>query len=146
MVTYVGPDRSYTAGVPTQSSDNFAVTPEGLITGDVPAQFTVDIPTAPSQTLAAYTVVGVNASGQVIPAVAGTTQAIGILLYPVTTAAGETNVARVLRAGCINALWSGLVWNASYNTNALKMNAFNGAPSPTQFVTRRLAHGTFVTP
>lgn len=150
MTTYTGPDRSYNAGVPEQWSDDFAVTPEGLITGEYPAQLVQDLPTAASQTLAAYTVVGLDSNGRVVPAVqadeASPVQAIGILMYPVTSGAGEYPVARVLRSACINPLWANLVWDASYNTNAEKMNAFEGAPSPTQIVTRPLAHYTPVAP
>lgn len=153
MTTYTGPDRSWDAGVPKQTSDDFAVTPEGFITGPVPAQFVVDMPVALSQTLAAYTVVGQNASGNIVPAVydsvtpANNIQAIGILMYPVTSAgSGPLPAGRVLRAACINPLFSLLVWNAGYSTDALKMNAFEGAPSPTQFVTRPLAHYTPVLP
>lgn len=153
MTTYTGPDRSWDAGVPKQTSDDFAVTPEGFITGPTPPQFVVDMPVALSQTLAAYTVVGQNAAGAIVPALRGSVdpdddiKPIGILLYPVTSAAsGPLPVGRVLRSACINPMFPLLVWPASYNTNALKMNAFEGAPSPTQFVTRPLAHYTPVLP
>lgn len=147
MATYTGPDRTFDAGVPAQWSDDFAVTPEGFIVGEYPTQFVQDIPVALSQTLAAYTVVGLDASGNVIPAVLGTTPAIGILMYPVTTgASGDLPGGRVLRSACINPDFGSLVWDASYVTDADRLNAFEGAPSPTQFVLRKLAHYTPVAP
>ena len=152
MATFTAPDRSWDIGVPKKETHDFGVTAHGLIIGETPPQFTVDMVTAYSQTLAAYTIVGQNAAGEIIPAVWNAdpevaVQAIGILLYPVTTGASGTKpVARVLRSGAINPLYAGLVWPASYNTEAKKMNAFEGAPSPTQFITRPLSHGTPVTP
>ena len=148
MANLTAPDRSWDIGVPKQESHDFGITPTGLIIGEYPVQFTQDMVTAYSQTLAAYTVVGKNADGDIVPATAtGVTRPIGILLYPVTSAAtGVKPVARVLRSGAINPLFAGLIWGASFNTEALKINAFEGAPSPTQFVTRPLSHGTPVTP
>lgn len=146
MATFTAPDRSWDLGVPKQESHDFGVTPHGLIIGELPAQFTVDMVTAYSQTLKEYTVVGQNADGEIIPATADA-PAIGILLYPVTSAAtGEKPVSRVLRSAAINPFYPSLIWDASYDTPAKKMNAFEGAPSPTQFVTRPLSHGTPVTP
>lgn len=145
MVTYTAPDRTWDAGVPKQSADDFGVTPEGLIVGDIPAQFVQDKPVGLSQTLKQYTVVGFAGNvpeGDIVPASA-TVKAIGILMYPVTSAAsGAKPVGRVLRAAVINPLFAGLVWDASFNTRDKKMNAFEGAPSPTAFVTRPLAHFT----
>lgn len=150
MATYVSPDRTFTAGVPTQSSDSFSVLLEGLIVGEYPAQFVEDKPTAYSQTLTAGMVVGLDASGEVVQATwnavpANAIKPIGILMYNVTTgASGDKLVSRVLRSGCINP--DRVTWHASFDTTAKKMNAFEGAASPTQFVLRRLSQGTFVTP
>ena len=146
MTTYTASDRSWDLGVPKQDANDFGVTPSGFITGEYPTQFVQDIPVAPSQTLAAYTVVGLNGSGQIVPAVLGTTQAIGFLMYPVTSGAGQTPVGRILRSACFNPNFASIVWPATYDTLAKKINAFAGAPSPTQFVARPLSHGTPVTP
>lgn len=149
MATFTAPDRSWDIGVPKHESHDFGVTPHGLIIAEYPAQFVVDMVTAYSQTMAAYTVVGQNAAGEIVPAVSGdaVTRAIGILYYPVTSGAtGVKPVARVLRSAAINPFHASLIWGASYDTDAKKMNAFEGAPSPTQFITRPLSHGTPVTP
>ena len=146
MATYTPIDRSFNAGIPSQGSDTFNVLAEGLITGEYPHQMVQDLPVALNQTLEAYTVVGFDDNGNITTAVNDDedgVQAIGILMYPVTAAAtGALPVGRVLRSACINHLWAGLVWDDSYATAADKANAFEGAPSPTQFITRTLAHGT----
>ena len=148
MATYTAPDRSWDLGVPKHEEHIFGVTPQGFIIGENPPQFVTDEVTAFSQNLAAYTVVGFNADHEIVPATAtGVTRAIGILLYPVVSgASGVKPVARVLRSAAINPFYASLIWGASFNTPELKMNAFEGAPSPTQFITRPLSHGTPVTP
>lgn len=144
MPTIKAPNYAETVGVPQSWSQDFGVTLEGLITGSQPEQFVVDIPVAASQTLAALTVVGLDDDGRVVEAT-GTIKAIGILAYPVTTDASTNyKVGRVYRSGCFNP--DLLVWNAAYNTDELKMNAFNGAPSPTQILMRKLASFTPVLP
>lgn len=68
-------------------------------------------------------------------------KAAGVLMYPVTTGgSGDKLVARVLRSACVNP--DRLVWDASFDTDAKKYAAFEGSPSPTQFVLRKLAHYT----
>jgi hypothetical protein len=272
MVTYTAPSRTHDAGVPAQWSDDFAVTLEGMIVGETPAQFLEDEIVAYSQTLVARTVVGFNEAREIVtatqtavPAVAatnaltfagvgiaaetitigavtytlraavttvanevligataadtannliaainrgagaGTTygsltlvhptvsarstasgvvglvakapgvggnaiattetgtnisfatatmagglaqvgaRPMGILMYPVTTGpTGNKPVGRVLRAGCVNP--DLLVWDSSFGTDALKLAAFEGASAPTQFVLRKLSHGTPTAP
>lgn len=151
MPTITPPDRSYMAGVPEQWEQDFGVTLEGLFTGENPRQFVVDMPVALNQTLAAYTAVGLDASGNVVPALvdtvtpANTIQAIGIIMYPVTTgASGDLPVGRILRGGCLNP--DLIVWDDSYDTLEKKLEAFNGAPAPTQIVVRPLSAYTPVLP
>lgn len=144
MANFTGPNRAWDAGVPEQWSDNFLVTAEGLITGETPRQFVEDMTAALNQTIAAYTAVGLNAQGDIVPAVNGTTQAIGILVYPVVAGATNKPVARVLRAGCLNPAM--IAWPASYDTDEKKLEAFRGAPTPTQIVVRGLSSYTPVLP
>lgn len=143
MVTYTSPNNTWDAGVPSQEAHDFAVTLEGLITGETPAQFVQDLPTAFSQTLTAGMVVGLS-SGEVVQATTAI-KPIGVLMYGVTTgASGSKLVARVLRAGCLNP--DRLTWHSSFNTTALRMAAFEGSPSPTNIVLRGLSHFTPVAP
>lgn len=145
MTTYTMTDRSYGAGVPAQGNDSFVALQEALITGEYPTQFVEDMPVALSQTLVAYQVVGVDGSGNIIPAVLGTTAAIGIMIEPITTpGSGALKAGRVLRSACVNP--DKLVWDATYNTAAKKLNAFKGAPSPTQILVRGLTRVTPVAP
>lgn len=150
MPTITATDRTFDAGVPSQWSQDFGVTAEGLFSGETPAQFVEDKPVALNQTLAAYTVVGFDASGNIVPATYNATpanaiKAIGVLMYPVTTgASGSLPAGRILRGGCINP--DLLVWDATFTTQALKLAAFEGSPSPTQIVLRRKASYTPVAP
>lgn len=150
MVTYTSPNNTWDAGVPSQEAHDFAVTLEGLITGETPAQFVQDLPTAFSQTLTAGMVVGLNSSGDVVQATWNATPAsaikpIGVLMYGVTTgASGNKLVSRVLRAGCINP--DRLTWHSTFDTAAKRMAAFEGSASPTQIVLRGLSHFTPVAP
>lgn len=145
MPTITPADRSHMAGVPEQWDQDFGVTAEGLFTGENPRQFAVDMPVALNQTLAAYTAVGLDASGNIVKAVSGTTQAIGIIMFPVTTGAtGALPVGRILRGGCLNPAI--IVWDATYDTQEKKLEAFNGAPTPTQIVVRGLSSYTPVLP
>lgn len=132
------PNRSQTAGIPAQWEDTIAAADVALITGHEPAVLTTDLLVAASQTIPALTPVGFNGATPpaLIPAVSGTTQAIGILLTAVTTDASATlKGVPVYRAGCFNP--DALNWPASYTTDALKFAAFNGAPTPTNIVIRR---------
>ena len=67
-------------------------------------------------------------------------------MYPVTAGAGAYPVVRVLRSACLNHKFSGLVWDSSFDTDAKKLAAFEGAPVPTQIICRTLAQYTPVLP
>jgi hypothetical protein len=65
-----------------------------------------------------------------------TTRAIGITVCDVTTGpSGALKGAPIYRAGVFNPL--ALIWGASYSSEAEKINAFEGAPSPTNIIMRR---------
>lgn len=75
-------------------------------------------------------------------ALTGGIQAIGITLYPITTGAGENPGVPILRAACVA---KHIVnWPASYTTDAQKLNAFAGAPTPTNIVVREVYFGSTV--
>ncbi|MDR3474331.1 MAG: hypothetical protein P4M09_21990 [Devosia sp.] len=63
-------------------------------------------------------------------------RAIGVLIIAVVTdGSGLYKAAPVYRAGVFNPL--ALVWDASFSTEAEKLGAFRGAPTPTNIVLRR---------
>lgn len=130
------------AGFPGQWSDAIAAVPEGLIVGDTPAVATVDMTLAVSQTIAAYTPVGFDGSGNLVPAVSGTTQAVGITLYDIVSPASPIQGIPVLVQGCLN--MDMLAWPASYNTAEKKLEAFRGAPTPTSIIVRKVYLGATV--
>lgn len=130
------PDNAQTAGIPSQWDDTISAAAGALITGNEPAVLTQDLIVAASQTIPALTPVGFDGSGRLIPAVQGTTQAIGITVVAITTDASTTyRGVPVYRAGCFNP--DMLNWPASYDLDAEKFAAFSGAPTPTNIVIRR---------
>jgi hypothetical protein len=134
MVTI--PSLAQTAGIPRQNSDTITAADVYLITGNEPAVMTEDLVVAASQTIPALSPVGFDGNGRLIPAVSGVTQAIGIAIVAITTDASTTYKGLpVYRGGCFNP--DAIVWPASYDTEAEKMNAFAGAPSPTNIIMRR---------
>lgn len=120
-------------GNPGQAGDSFeSFTQFDLLLSDTPTFFTMDMTLAASQDIALYEVVGVDANGRIIPAVLGTTAAIGIAAGAIVSGVGETPTIQVIRSGHFNG--DKLVWDATYDTDAKKAAAFAGAPTPTQIV------------
>lgn len=143
MATINIPYDAHNAGVPSQWEDQINPVAEGLIVGETPRVVTEDRTIAASQTFAApYVPVGFDGSGNLIPAVSGTTQAVGILLRPVTTAASPIQGQPVLIQGCVN--MDMIAWPASYDTEEKKLEAFRGAPTPTSIVVKKVRAGSIV--
>lgn len=124
------------AGVAGQRSQTFDPASELLLTGDNPKLATAPYGTLGGQVLPARTVVGFNGAGLVIPAVLGTTAAVGFVMYAAdSTGKGDGVVTvEVVRQGVFNP--NALVWDATYNTAAKKRLAFEGAPTPTSIILR----------
>ena len=147
MATITPPDLAKLAGIPSQGSDTILVTPEGLITGNVPDVLTEDMTVAASQNIPAYTAVGFDGSGNIIKAVLGTTAAIGFAVHDIVTdASGTLKAFPIYRAGCFNPDF--LLWDATYNTaeKKKKLEAFRGAPSPTNIIMRPIKSATVTLP
>lgn len=123
------------AGVAGQSSDTITAQEEALVTGDAPAQSWMLLPAAAAQTFTARQVVGLNGSGKVIPAVRGTTQAIGYIVYAPSGATVLDQMVSVMRQGVFNP--NLLTFDASYSTDEQKRLAFESAPSPTSIILRK---------
>lgn len=123
-----------TAGVARQSSDIITAQEEALVTGDAPAQSWMLLPAAAAQTFTARQVVGLNGSGKLIPAVLGTTQAIGYVVYAPDAVTVLDQPISVMRQGVFNP--NLLTFDATYNTAEKKRLAFEGAPSPTSIILR----------
>lgn len=93
-------------------------------------------PVLASLALAQFAVVGLDDDGFLVAAVDGgatPVQPIGVLSQAVTggTADGDVN-GPVWYSGCFN--MDALVWDTSYDTEAKKLAAFNGAPTPTTII------------
>jgi hypothetical protein len=137
------PYDAHMAGVPRQWTDTINPVAEGLIVGETPAVVTEDMTIAANQTIVGvYAPVGFDGAGNLVPAIFGTTQAIGILLRPITTPASPIQGQPVLRQGCLN--MDMIAWPASYDTEEKKLEAFRGAPTPSSIVVRKVRAGSIV--
>lgn len=135
------PYLAHLAGVPGQWSDEINPVREGLIVGN-PDVVTVDAAVAANQTIAVpYVPVMRDASGNLVPAVQGT-PAVGILLRPITTGAAPLQGQPLMIQAGIN--MDMIAWPASYTTEAHKLNAFVGAPTPTAIVVKKAYLGATV--
>lgn len=123
MANIVSPVADSGLGIPSQSSDTIAALPEPLILSMHPATLTQSFAVAASQTLAANTVVGLDANGRLVAATP-TTGIIGVLVDAITTDA-STNYkgAIVYTNGHFNK--SRLVWAAAFDTEVKKQTALN---------------------
>lgn len=136
-------NRDITAGIPEQWSETFVGINEGLIQGKNPPVVTEDMTAAANQTIPAYTPVGLDASGNLVPAVSTTTPAVALTLRVIVTGAAPLAGVGVLRGGRVN---KDLInWPASYDTDEKKLEAFRGAPTPTNFVVVPVPRGATVT-
>lgn len=127
------PNQEGSVGIPSQWSDTIAAPLGPLFLSSHPPALTYDYEVAASQTLAAFTVVGFDSNKRLVPAVLGggsPIQAIGVLAVAITTDASTSyKGAKVYRHGHFN--HKRLIWDVSYDTEAKKIMAFEGAPTPT---------------
>ena len=124
-----------TAGIAGQWSETINAEAPLLVTGDAPAMATMELPAAAAQTFVAHQLVGFNGSGKLIPAVLGTTAAIGYVVYAPSAATVLDQLVAVMRQGVFNP--DALVFDATYDTDEKKRLAFEGAPSPTSIILRK---------
>lgn len=95
---------------------------------------------ATDQDFKQFHVVGYNASGELVPATwnatpANAIQAIGVITQRLDTTDRTGVTVPVFYTGCFNP--DALVWDATFDTDAKKMVAFNGAPTPTTIALRK---------
>ena len=140
------PYLAHQAGFPGQWSDEINPVREGLIVGN-PDVVTVDMTLAASQTIAEYTPVGFDATGNLVPAAwnatpADAVQAIGITLYPIVTPTSPVQGVPILIQAGLN--MDMINWPASFDTVEKKLEAFRGAPTPTSIVVKKAYLGATV--
>lgn len=91
-----------------------------------------------STTFDQFSVVGLDASGNIALAITGSVdpnddiQPIGVLAHASSLGATGTGTGPVWYSGCFDQ--DALVWDASYSTDALKQAAFRGSPTPTTII------------
>jgi hypothetical protein len=114
-----------------------------LLTSDYPPLKSFPMPMAASQTFQQFEVVGLNASGQLVPATWNATPAsavkpVGVVTQAVASGSGEAGkTVPVWFSGAFNQ--DILVWHSTFDTDAKKATAFSGSPSPTQITVRKAA-------
>lgn len=102
-----------------------------VLSGDVALTTTTE--SVPEETdLPIYSVVGRDGNGDLIMAEEGVTAPVGILTARVLTTTGVTTTVDVYRTGMFNP--DALNWDASYDTDAKKKEAFEGSVSPGIFI------------
>lgn len=84
-----------------------------------------------------FTVVGKNSSGQLVRATWNANPAlavkpIGVLAHRATLGASGTGTGTFWYSGCFNV--DALIWDASFDTEAKKLAAFEGSPTPTTII------------
>jgi len=82
-----------------------------------------------NEVLEQFTVVGISAGKIEKAQFDGDPKAVGVLTQAVTGNAGGTTTVAVWYSGNFNI--DALVWDASYDTDAKKLAAFDGADTPT---------------
>ncbi len=97
----------------------------------------VSAPLPNSVTYAQFTVVGRNASGQLVPATWNAdpelaVKPIGVLAHAASLGASGTGTGTFWYSGCFNI--DALVWDATFDTDAKKLAAFEGSPTPTTII------------
>lgn len=112
-------------------------TSQELFNAAIPLPVTEDFPVKASSDLAAFSVVGLDADGNLAMAKTTSTAVVplGVLTMAAKTASGETTRAAIYRAGNFNP--AALVWHADYDSDAKKAAAFRGSPTPTNIVIRK---------
>ena len=106
-----------------------------LLSGDHPRLASYPMTAATDQVFQQFEVVGYNGDNELVPAVNGSVQAIGVITQALDTTDREGVTVPTFYSGCFNP--DALVWDASYATDADKLNAFVGAPTPTQITCRK---------
>jgi hypothetical protein len=114
------------------SFDNDAFTPvTQLLLSNTPPMATRIHTMSTGLDEAIYTVVGLT-GGEIVPAESGVVQAIGFTAFAMDEAASAGKKGQIVVHAHVNI--NALVWPASYDTEAKKLAAFDGAPAPTNII------------
>lgn len=124
MATYTIPQQDVGLGIPARTTDTINAILTPILLGDDPDVVSQSFEVAASQTLAALTVVGLDANGRIVAATWNATPAsridpIGVLCEAITTDS-STNYkgALVWVSGHFN--YDRLVWDGTFSTDAQK--------------------------
>lgn len=123
-------------GVAAYEASDTYVTSE-LFNSAIPHPVTEDFPVGASTTIEAYSVVGLDGSGNIAMAKTTATAVvpIGVTTARIATGVGGSDRIAIYRAGNFNP--DALIWHADYSTDALKAAAFRDSPTPTNIIIRK---------
>jgi len=125
MSTTTLPDPGSNVGIAAHATEDFVQAPV-LFSGEGRIN-TTNEPIGQNTTIVYGQVVG-RSSGKIVPAVLGTTEAIGVALVAITTGAGGSGTIAVARSGTLNP--DAAVWDATYDTAEKKRLAFEATATP----------------
>jgi len=113
----------------------------GLLLGSSPLPVVVDRIVAASQTIPAFTPVGLDGNGRLVIAEEdGNPKAVGITLTEVTTTAStDYKGVPILVQGAVD--YDVVAWPSDFDTAAKRFRAFDSSPSPTAIVVKRREPG-----
>ena len=120
---------------PFKSTDTVLPAAVDFISGDFPPAMGFPMVVEVGATITVGMVLEDNGSGALQPAVFGSgNPVLGVALSGVTAAAANRSVL-LARTGVFDPAL--LTWDATFDTDAKKLAAFEAAPSPTQIVLRK---------
>lgn len=110
-----------------------------LLSGDMPRLASAPMKLATDTVFKQFQVVGFDSDNNLVPAVydadpADAIQAVAVITQAVDTTGKIGVTAPVFWSGCFDP--DALVWDESFDTLDKKLEAFRGAPSPTQIIVR----------
>ncbi len=124
-------------GIPAFGTDSFTNIElySGKPSDDEPTVHPLDAVTVAAAALPAFAVVGMGAGGIALAKYDKSVQALGITVSPIPMGAGGGSQIAIFRDGVFNP--AALTWDASFDTDAKKLAAFDGAPTPTHIVIKK---------
>ena len=132
-------------GVPAKGTETFTSAHMEVVAGHEPPLNPIEGSVALSQTLSQYHVVGYDASGDLVAATwnaspASAIKPVGVLIDAITTpGSGSKPGTGFWVGGCFD--FEKLVWDPTFDTDAKKLAAFNGSPTPTVINLRKKTRG-----
>ena len=124
-------------GIPAFETETFTNVElySGKSSIDEPTVHPLDAATVAAAALPAFAVVGMGAGGIALAKYDKSVQALGITVSPIPMGAAAGSQIAIFRDGVFNP--AALTWDATFDSDAKKLAAFEGAPTPTRIVIKK---------